>query len=344
MRVVQLNTSPWAPRRAAWRPGEAADPRLLHRALAARGIAVEALDPHGLPWNPLAGRSPLLDGLDPLRALAVLARERRADLLLCWCEGPAFLPLLLRRACRYRPPVVLAEPILSDTWWLRRVVLALTLRRADGIIVLSSFQREAIAARWGRQEGVEVVPQPIDTAFWRPAPPAPEGPVLAIGNDHSRDFALLLDAFAGLEADLLLKTSLIPPAQPLSARASVLRASLGEAALRDLYARSRFVVVPLRPSLNAGGVNSILEAAASGRAAVVSDNPAIRDYIRHEETCLVVPCGDRAAMRAAIARLLAEPETCARLGANARRLAERLAAEAPERFAAALRRFAAAGR
>lgn len=341
MRVVQLNTSRWAPRRAAWRPGEAADPRLLERALAARGIEVRARDPNAFPWNPLAGRSPLLDGLDPLRALAVLAGERGADVLLCWCEGPACLPLLLRAACRFRPPIVLAEPILSEGWWLRRAVLDLTLRRADGIIALSTHQRDVIAARWGRREGVEVILQPIDTAFWRPAPPRPDGPLLAIGEDHSRDFPLLLSAFDGLGADLLLKTTRIPPSAPLPPRARVLRDRVGDAALRDLYAASRFVVVPLVPSLNAGGVNSIMEAAASGRAAIVSDNPAIRDYIRHEETCLVVPCGDRAALRAAISRLLAEPETCARLGANARAMAERITAEAPDRFATALRRFAA---
>lgn len=341
LRIVQLNTSRWGPRRAAWRAGEGADPRMLEAALAERGIHVAARDPGVFPWNPFAGRSPLLDGLDPARALAVLAGERRTDLLLCWCEGPAYLPLLLRAACRFRPPIVLAEPILSERWWLRRRVLDLTLRRADGVIVLSAHQRDVIAERWGRRAGVEVILQPIDTAFWRPTPQSPSGPVLAVGNDHSRDYGLLLGAFEGLDAELAVKTTRIPLSQPLPPSVTILREWISDVALRELYAQSRFVVVPLTASLNAGGVNSILEAASSGRAAIVNDNPAIRDYIRHGETCLVVPCGDQAAMRAAILRLLAEPETCARLGANARRMAERISAEAPDRFAAALRRFAA---
>jgi glycosyltransferase involved in cell wall biosynthesis len=77
----------------------------------------------------------------------------------------------------------------------------------------------------------------------------------------------------------------------------------------------------------------------------VSDNPAIRDFLRHEETCLVVPPGDAAAFRAALARLLAEPDTCARLGAAARRLVEeRIGADAyAARCATLVRRLVGRG-
>jgi len=73
--------------------------------------------------------------------------------------------------------------------------------------------------------------------------------------------------------------------------------------------------------VNASGVTTIQEAGAMGKALVVSDNPAIRDYIVPDETCLVVPCHDTAAMHGAIMRLLNNPELCDRLGRNARQFA-----------------------
>jgi len=79
-----------------------------------------------------------------------------------------------------------------------------------------------------------------------------------------------------------------------------------------------------------------------GKALVVSDNPAIRDFIVPNETCLLVPCGDAAAMRAAIVRLWNDPAMCERLGRNARRFAEETGSPAvyAAKFGAALRRFA----
>jgi glycosyltransferase involved in cell wall biosynthesis len=89
-------------------------------------------------------------------------------------------------------------------------------------------------------------------------------------------------------------------------------------------------------------VSTIQETGAMGKALVVSDNPAIRDFIVPNETCLLVPCGDAAAMRAAIVRLWNDPAMCERLGRNARRFAEETGSPAvyAAKFGAALRRFA----
>ena len=75
--------------------------------------------------------------------------------------------------------------------------------------------------------------------------------------------------------------------------------------------------------ITASGVGTVLEAMALGKALIVSDSPGIRDYVAHDETALVVPCGDVMALRAAIERLTREPETRARLGAAARVFIER---------------------
>jgi glycosyltransferase involved in cell wall biosynthesis len=52
----------------------------------------------------------------------------------------------------------------------------------------------------------------------------------------------------------------------------------------------------------------------------VSASPGIMDYVRHDETCLVVPCHDQLALLAAIRRLLKDAALRMRLGNAARQV------------------------
>ena len=342
LRVVLLPSNPWQPMRDAWRPDSGPDPMGLYRELAARGIDTFLIDPGRRPLNPFAGENTVLQAIDPLRALRVLTSWRDMDLVLTSFEGAA-LPLeRARRLFRFRVPVVMWELGLTEDWKLRERVLDQVVPRTAGVFMLSASQAEYIARRWGRTCGVEVINHIVDTDFFRPAPFAPEGGVLSIGKDVGRDYDCLLDVASGLGADVVIKTGLIPPDRALPPRVTVRRDKLSYTALRDLYARARVVVVPLHETLNASGVSTILEASAMGRALVVSDTAPMRDFIIPGETCLTVPPGDRDALAAAIRRLMAEPDTCTRLGATARRLVEERCAVPvfAERMAGLLRRYA----
>ncbi len=123
-------------------------------------------------------------------------------------------------------------------------------------------------------------------------------------------------------------------------RVKILRERLSYLALRDLYARAKFVVVPVGDTLNASGVTSVLEAGAMGKAVIVSNSRAIADFSIPGETCIRVPCGDVAAMREAMARLIDDPLACGRLGENARRfvLENHSMGAFYARYASALRR------
>jgi glycosyltransferase involved in cell wall biosynthesis len=119
--------------------------------------------------------------------------------------------------------------------------------------------------------------------------------------------------------------------------------------LRELYARSRFVVVPLYPVLNQAGITTMLEAMAMGKAVVVTATPGQQDVIRgrkftaagprgelmggpaafgvtgplaEAETGLYVPPRDPAALRSAIQFLLNNPTAAARMGTAGRQLVE----------------------
>ena len=192
---------------------------------------------------------------------------------------------------------------------------------------------------------IRVVGHYVDTNFYQPAGDAagPAAPYSPVGEDIGRDFPTLLHAIEGLPSRVVLRTSRhLPPAATRLPNLRLIRDWVSEAALRTLYAEASFVVVPLSDTLNASGVSTILEAGAMGKATIVSASAATDDFVIPDETCLRVPCHDPAALRAAIERLLREPETCERLGRNARRfVVEHCSRPAfAARFAAALRSFA----
>ncbi len=70
-----------------------------------------------------------------------------------------------------------------------------------------------------------------------------------------------------------------------------------------------------------------MEAAACGRAMIASDVPGCREIVLHEQTGLLFPVNDAAALAEAMARLGGDPGLRARCAAAARKLVvERFAA------------------
>jgi glycosyltransferase involved in cell wall biosynthesis len=90
--------------------------------------------------------------------------------------------------------------------------------------------------------------------------------------------------------------------------------------LREFYAASDTVVLP---SDHEGFPYSLLEGAAAGRALIGTDIPGIRCAIRHDETGVLVPLRDAAALGNAIGRLASDAALRERLGRNARARVER---------------------
>ena len=88
--------------------------------------------------------------------------------------------------------------------------------------------------------------------------------------------------------------------------------------LGPYFERAAIVVVPSRRE----GYGIVArEAMAYGRAVVATDVGGLRDAIEDDVGGLLVPPSDSVALRAALERLLGDPELRARLGAEARRVA-----------------------
>ena len=122
----------------------------------------------------------------------------------------------------------------------------------------------------------------IGCDLFGPASDHPDGPVLANGDDVSRDYATLLAVAEDVPA-IAIRTCVLQQVKRSHRNVLVPPEFLPYAAFRDKIGASLIVVLPLHPSTHAGGVSALLQAMAMGKAVVVSASPGIMDYVRHDE-------------------------------------------------------------
>lgn len=201
----------------------------------------------------------------------------------------------------------------------------------DTFFTYASWQKQFIEQRWGIP-GSRVVQTPfmVDAQFFAPEKVRAswEGlpQICAVGLER-RDYPTLLKAVEGLPVQVV-----IAAASPWSKRAdstagqqipdNVQVRKFSQHELRQLYADSRFLVMPLEHVEFQAGVTAILEAMAMERAVICSRTPGQTDVIVDQEQGLYVPPGDPAALRRAIEDLLARPEAAERMGKAGRRTVE----------------------
>jgi glycosyltransferase involved in cell wall biosynthesis len=215
---------------------------------------------------------------------------------------------------------VLSVPKKELPWKLLRLGT-----RVDKLFVYASAQRRfAIDELRVAPERVVLTPFMVDTQFFSPA--NVERParrmICSVGLER-RDFHTLCAAVEGLDVEVVIAVGSHWSTQPdrITGRplpANVRVCTLDFVALRELYAECRFVVMPLVETDFQAGVTSILEAMAMGKAVVCSSTTGQTDVIVEGRTGLYAPPGDPRALRAAIVRLLDDPEYAIELGRAAR--------------------------
>src|SRR5262249_20064651 len=148
-----------------------------------------------------------------------------------------------------------------------------------------------------------------------------------VGRDLARDYATLARAAGTVDARFVLVT-FEHNVRGLDLPSNVdVRGGLTYAELRDLYARAGCCVLPLRHlgypyGTESGGLTALMEAMAMARPLVVSDRPIVHEYVRADDSALVVPPEEPEALADAITRVLADDELAHRLGSAARRRIE----------------------
>jgi glycosyltransferase involved in cell wall biosynthesis len=189
--------------------------------------------------------------------------------------------------------------------WLARGVL----RRAR--LVIAASNELAQNARGLGARDVRVIPSGVDLPVEVGAEADPPEVLYAGRLSPEKGILELVEAAAGLNL-------VVAGDGPLRSRVPGAQGFVPHDELQRLYARAAVVACPSRRE---GFGVACLEAMAHGRPVVATAVGGLRDLVIDGETGLVVPARDPAALRAALERLLGDPELRHRLGEAGRRRA-----------------------
>ena len=261
-----------------------------------------------------------------LASLAAFVERRRLDALYVASEDIGLRAgILLRGAGWPGRLVVVVHAIRSPK---RKIAMkALGRRLFSDMICVSEAQRRILIDEIGvPAERVHWSANWVDTAFFTPGD-VPGEHVFACGLEN-RDYPTLLKAANDLDVPFVLAASGFFGQDPsLSGKTlgnvEVLQHRVPWTDLRDMYRRSRFVVLPLNSVDYAAGVTGFVEAAAMGKAVIATASPGLAEYLVDGQSGLVVPPGDPASLAEAIRTLWNDPERCEAMGRRNRAWAER---------------------
>jgi glycosyltransferase involved in cell wall biosynthesis len=264
------------------------------------------------------------------QALEAFRVRRQYDVVFSWAAEPVAMPFaLLLKFSRAKVPFVALFCWVSPpkkAWFLRLVHPQLT-----KLILPAPTQREFAVNRLGipRQKIVDI-PWCIDEEFWQ-APSQVVPDMICSAGREMRDYETLIKALEGTGIPCHIA------ALPAHRRNDQWRRALGDSGektelpdnvtigsknpveLRELYARSRFVVIPLHQSDSDNGITCLLEAWSMSRPVICSEIEGQRGTIDHGRNGLFVPVGDVEALRKVVVDLWDNPEEAARMGAEGRR-------------------------
>jgi len=260
---------------------------------------------------------------------------------------PLFLPLVTRLPMYVIIPHLFGTTAFREASWPMAAVVWLAEKpiprvyRDAAFHAISDSTKDDLVARGVPPERIHVIYPGVDAAVLTPDPAgtrSPEPTFLYVGR---------LKRYKGVETAIravgMARQAGAPVRLAIAGqgddrpRLEVLTAELGltdavrflgfvsEDEKRTLLRRSWATVFP-SPKEGWGITN--VEAAACGTAAVASDSPGLRESVRHEETGLLVPGDDPAALADALQRLARDPALVARLGRGGRAFAESLSWDA----------------
>jgi glycosyltransferase involved in cell wall biosynthesis len=148
------------------------------------------------------------------------------------------------------------------------------------------------------------------------------------GGNADRDYGFFFEAIRDLPVTCLLATNRSGLLAGLDIPKNVHIVSASPSEFRQLMARSRIVVMPMRATLlHAGAQQTILNAMYMGKPVILTDPEGGADYISHQRTGLLVSYPDVNALRTAILHLWDHPELAKSMGEKARESATQLSTE-----------------
>ena len=292
-------------------------------------LNVEPLDSKFLARAPKRRR--WLYSLVPVEVAQVLEAffvKNEYDLVLSWTEKLAFPFALLCKLTRSKVPHV-----VMCTWpgkGMKARLLRYVQTHISRMVMWSSVQRDIVINEIGLPKSkVSFIGYFTDQHFFQPT--KSETDMICSVGSEMRDYATLVEAMRGLDIRCHIAAGTHRRGTTTWVKAIEVETELppnvtvgkkNPEELRALYARSRFLVLPLLPSNTDNGITCMLEAMAMGKPVICSRTKGQVDVVREGQTGIFVPPGDSIALRKAIQRLWDNPDEAERMGKEGRKYVE----------------------
>jgi glycosyltransferase involved in cell wall biosynthesis len=186
----------------------------------------------------------------------------------------------------------------------------------DGIVCVSRVQMPFLEHLVPKDRCV-FIPHGVDTDFFSGSPPVSPltSPLLLAVGSHRRDFRTLIAAAKIIKSHRSdVRFRVIGPQDAVRAvaqeRCFEVMSNISDTELRDAYRESYMLFLPLEA---ATANNALLESMATGRPAVITDLPAIREYTIGDAALLCNP-GDAQSHADAALRLLNDEALTIKMG------------------------------
>jgi len=282
-----------------------------------------------------ASRSPMVIvarwfGLTVASAVLSWVQRAKFDVFYFSSETTGLLFCGLLKFSRRRPKIAILNHYLSHKWKSRLVRWFSLVAMVDAIICMNDFQldfakttmlvkpKKLFKTKYGAM---------VDGRFFTPEQQSQcrSAYVLSVGRER-RDYELLVRVLLTLEVPATIVASGMRSeyeysnTAPRSQNRVRVLSDLSYSALRDVYAGSAFVVLPIHDEEFPAGVTAIMEAMAMGKAVIATRSRGIREFIEDGKSGLWVNVGDFEDLRTKILYLWSNPKIAQRMGVNARKI------------------------
>jgi glycosyltransferase involved in cell wall biosynthesis len=252
--------------------------------------------------------------------------RNRYDLIISWTDNLGLMFAFLLKLTKSNTPLV------SILCWISKPKQAKLLSKVhkyiDRMVIPSSYQRDYAIKKLGVPESKVISSHWfVDQKFYRPKN-VPTDMISSAGREM-RDYSTLIKAMEGLNIPCHIAASYVKGRNDLwkddfknldDLPSNITIGSKSFTELRDMYARSRFVVVPILASSDSdNGVSVIMEAMAMGKAVICSKTKAQVDIVQQGINGIFVTPGNPDELRKAIKYLWEHPEEAERMGKAGRR-------------------------
>jgi hypothetical protein len=247
----------------------------------------------GLAWRDYAQH-----GLAALRAAG--SADEPSGLITCFPQLPLVIGARQRLGFRPLPVVAWAFNLGHLPGGLKRGLSKFAFHRIDRFVVHSRAEVTA-CSEWLQLPTSRFTFVPLQRAVieGNVSEDSTSPFILAMGS-AGRDYRLLFDVLTELKYRAVVVAG-AHAVEGLSVPDNVeIKYGLTIAQCHDLLQQACFSVTPIRNVTTASGQVTLIDAMMYGRAQVVTSCPGSVDYLTHGQQALMVPPGDREALRSAI--------------------------------------------